>query len=142
DQLDQLWQLDHPNFYTKKFPPLKTLNAVRHNLPLPVTSFIGRKMEVDELQKLIARPEIRLITMLGPGGTGKTRLSQHVAAEMADSFPDGVWFVELADQTTAAGVPQAVLRAMSIRPQPTRDLKDQLLETLRGKSLLIELDNT
>ncbi|HSV13257.1 MAG TPA: adenylate/guanylate cyclase domain-containing protein, partial [Tepidisphaeraceae bacterium] len=142
DQLDQIWQLDHPSFRIKNFPPLKTLNAVRHNLPLPVTSFIGRKTEVDELQKLIARPEIRLITMLGPGGTGKTRLSQHVAAEMAEGFKDGVWFVELAETKTAVEIPQAVLRAMSIRPLPTRDMRDQLFEHLASKHLLLVLDNT
>jgi predicted ATPase/class 3 adenylate cyclase/Tfp pilus assembly protein PilF len=142
DQLEQIWQLDHPSFPIRKFPPLKTLNAVRHNLPLPVSSFIGRTTEVAEIRALLSKPENRLVTMLGTGGTGKTRLSQHVAAECADEFPDGVWFVELADLTAAANVPQAVLNALSVRPLPTRDLKDQLLEYLAGKELLLVLDNT
>ncbi len=141
-ELDQIWQLDHPSFPIHKFPPLKTLNAVRHNLPLPVSSFIGRKKEVDELRALVARPEIQIITMLGPGGTGKSRLAQQVAAETAETFEDGVWFVELADVTAAANIPQAVLRALSIRPLPTRDLRDQLFEFLAGKHLLLILDNT
>ena len=142
DQLEQIWQLDHPAFPIHKFPPLKSMNAVRHNLPLPVSSFIGRTTEVAELRSLLSKPENRLVTMLGPGGTGKTRLAQHVAAEVGETFSDGVWFVELADQTTAATVPQAVLHALSVRPLPTRDLRDQLLEYLSGKELLLVLDNT
>ena len=76
-----------------EFPALKTLDALPHNLPVQLTSFIGRDREVDDLQDHFHRS--RLITLTGPGGTGKTRLALQTAAEVLDSFPDGAWLVEL-----------------------------------------------
>src|SRR5688500_20122486 len=118
DSQQQLYQLLHPDLPIKEFPPLKTMNAVRHNLPMPATSFIGREREVAEIKEMLAKPDTRLLTMLGPGGTGKTRLSQHVAAEVSDEFKDGVWFVELENITSATNVPQPILTALNVRPQP------------------------
>ncbi len=76
------------------FPPLRTL--YRTNLPVPATSFLGRDEEVAETAQVLRRPEVRLLTLTGPGGTGKTRLALQAAAEAADEFPDGVWWVPLA----------------------------------------------
>ena len=77
------------------FPPLKTLDNSLNNLPVQPTSLIGREKEVATLLNLLQREEVRLLTLTGPGGTGKTRLGLQVAAELIDLFPDGVYFVNL-----------------------------------------------
>ena len=76
-----------------RFPPLATLDRRLHNLPVQRTELIGRKAEVEEVGSLLERH--RLVSLLGIGGTGKTRLALAVAAESVDVFPDGVWFVDL-----------------------------------------------
>ena len=77
------------------FPPLKTLDSRANNLPIQLTQLIGREKEVATVQELLQREEVRLLTLTGPGGTGKTRLGLQVAAELSDAFPDGVYFREL-----------------------------------------------
>ncbi len=77
-----------------EFPPLRTLDALPNNLPLQLTSFVGREAEMAEVKRLLAGT--RLLTLTGPGGTGKTRLALQVAADRLDDYPDGVWLVELA----------------------------------------------
>ena len=121
------------------FPPLKTLDSIRNNLPLQLTTFIGREKEIAEIKELLANT--RLLTLTGPGGTGKTRLSLQVAAGMLDNLPDGVWFVELAPLSDPALVPQAVASVWNLREQPGRSLVDTLIDYLRAKSLLLILDN-
>ena len=99
-----------------EFPPLKTLDATPGNLRPPTTSFIGREAELAEVQEALKAH--RLVTLTGVGGVGKTRLATEVAARLADEFPDGVWFFELAAVTDPAAVPDAVAAVLGITQQP------------------------
>ena len=94
------------------FPPLKTLERISHNLPVQVTSFVGREREIAEALALFERT--RVLTLLGPGGTGKTRLALQIAAEASDRFRDGVYFVALADIADPGLIPSAVLDAFGV----------------------------
>ena len=109
------------------------------NLPLQLTSFIGREREVAEVQRLL--DETRLLTLTGSGGAGKTRLALQAAAELLSEFEDGVWWVELASLTDPALVPQAIGSALGLRDEAKRPLLDQLGDHLRGKQMLLVLDN-
>ncbi|MDQ2808275.1 MAG: tetratricopeptide repeat protein [Chloroflexota bacterium] len=121
------------------FPPLRSLEAFAHNLPLQLTSFVGRDRELAEVQRLLGTT--RLLTLIGPGGTGKTRLSLQVAADLIDSCPDGVWLVELAALTNPALVAMGVAAAIGVREDPGVPLLTTLTRSLRGKNLLLLLDN-
>ena len=122
-----------------EFPPLKTLDAYRHNLPVQMTSFIGREKEMAEIAQAIH--DHRLLTITGSGGTGKTRLALQVAAEMLDQFANGVWFVELAPLTHPDLIPAAILAGFGLREQEGRTSAQLLLDYLREKNLLLILDN-
>jgi predicted ATPase/class 3 adenylate cyclase len=122
-----------------EFPPLKTLDAYRHNLPVQLTSFIGREKEMAEIKRSILTH--RLVTLTGVGGTGKTRLALQVAAELLDQFPDGTWFVELASITDPELIPQSILSTIGIPEQPGMTIQQLLVDYLRGKRLLLVLDN-
>jgi predicted ATPase/class 3 adenylate cyclase len=104
ERILQLGDEDHP--------PLKTLHQT--NLPIPASTFIGRSGEMAELDALIARDDVRLVTLIGPGGTGKTRLALAAAAHAADDFPGGVWWVPLAPLRDAALVLDAAAKALGI----------------------------
>ncbi|HSG44895.1 MAG TPA: tetratricopeptide repeat protein [Anaerolineales bacterium] len=121
------------------FPPLKTLDSYPNNLPTHLTSFIGRENEIAEVSQDLS--EHRLVTLTGSGGTGKTRLSLQVAADMLDSFPNGVWFVELAPITDPELIPQTILTAIGIKEQEGKTPIDLLKEYLSEKRTLIVLDN-
>ena len=99
-----------------EFPPLRALDASPGNLRPATTSFIGRESEVAEVQAAVKAH--RLVTLTGVGGVGKTRLALEVAARLADEFPDGVWFFELAAVTDPAAVPDAVAAVLGITQQP------------------------
>jgi predicted ATPase/class 3 adenylate cyclase len=121
------------------FPPLKSLDALPNNLPMQLSSFIGREEEIAEIKRLLSMT--RLVTLIGMGGAGKTRLSLQVAAEVLEEFKDGAWVVELASLSDPAHVPKAVASAMNVSEQPGRPLSETLLDYLRAKSLLLVLDN-
>jgi predicted ATPase/class 3 adenylate cyclase len=121
------------------FPPLKTLEAYRHNLPTQMTSFIGREREMEEVKEAVLAH--RLTTLTGSGGTGKTRLSLQVAADLLDQFPDGVWFVELAALTDPDLIPQTILSGVGIPEQPGMTILQLLMDYLHEKKLLLVLDN-
>ncbi|HVR33917.1 MAG TPA: AAA family ATPase [Acidimicrobiia bacterium] len=125
----------------KRFPPLRTLETVQHNLPVQLTSFIGREEEVQEVGGLVR--DHRLVTLTGVGGTGKTRLSLQVAAELADRFADGVRYVELAAVTDADAVPAAVAAVLGIRHEPGQPdaVRDRVIDQLRGHKVLLVFDN-
>ncbi len=111
----------------------------RHNLPIALTSFIGRTHELAEVGRLLAR--IRLLTLTGVGGCGKTRLALAAATMVLSEYSDGVWLVELAALTDAALVPQAVATTLGVREEPQRPLTATLLDALRFRDMVLVLDN-
>ncbi|MFI6449229.1 tetratricopeptide repeat protein [Kitasatospora sp. NPDC050543] len=113
--------------------------ARRHNLPAPVTSFIGREREIAEVQELLARS--RLLTLTGPGGCGKTRLALAVATRRLDGIRDGVWFVDLATLTDPRSVPDAVGTALGLQLSSGSGTQEALIAQLAGRELLLVLDN-
>jgi len=121
------------------FPPLKTLEATPNNLPTQLTSFIGRDDQVREAKQLLARS--RLLTLTGPGGTGKTRLSLEIAAGVLDQFADGVYFVPLSAVHDPELVASAIAQALAISTTGSRRPIDALLDHLREKQTLLVLDN-
>ncbi|HEV3096440.1 MAG TPA: adenylate/guanylate cyclase domain-containing protein [Candidatus Dormibacteraeota bacterium] len=121
------------------FPPLKTVEATPNNLPTQLTSFIGRDDQLREAKDLLARS--RLLTLTGPGGTGKTRLSLEIAADLLDQFSDGVYFVPLSAVHDPELVASAIAQALAISTTGSRRPIDALLEHLREKRTLLVLDN-
>jgi predicted ATPase/class 3 adenylate cyclase len=122
-----------------EFPALRTVEGGRTNLPPQLTSFVGRERELAELQAL-ARAH-RLVTVIGSGGTGKTRLMVQTAAELVGEQPDGVWLVELAPISDPDLIMQAVARGLGISDSPGRPLGETVIDFLRTKSLLLLIDN-
>jgi predicted ATPase/DNA-binding SARP family transcriptional activator/Tfp pilus assembly protein PilF len=115
------------------------LLRIPHNLPQPLTSFIGRAQELRRVKQLLATT--RLLTLTGAGGCGKTRLALHVATELLPEYPDGVWLVELAALSDPAHLPQQVATILGVREQPGRSLLETIAEHLRQQEMLIVLDN-
>jgi predicted ATPase/class 3 adenylate cyclase len=122
-----------------EFPPLRSLDARPNNLPTQLTSFVGRDRELAEASALLDRS--RLVTLTGPGGTGKTRLSLQVAANAADDFPGGVFFVALETIRDPMLVPSRLAAAIGIAEAARRTTFDVLVEWLAGKQVLFVLDN-
>src|SRR5271163_3083343 len=118
-----------------EFPALRALDASPGNLRPQTTSFIGRESEVAELQA--AMKAHRLVTLTGVGGVGKTRLAVEVAARLADEFPDGVWFFELAAVTDPAAVPDAVAAVLGITQQPGKTVTESVASALEGRVRLL-----
>jgi predicted ATPase/class 3 adenylate cyclase len=135
---DHLYQLTAPDLSTD-FPPLNTAKLFNHNLPAQLTSFIGREKEIAEIKEAIEK--YRLVTLTGPGGTGKTRLSIQTAQEVLEEYPDGVWFVELAPILDPQLVPRITAIAIGLRDEPQRPVIDMLCDYLCEKQMLIILDN-
>ncbi len=117
--------------------------APRHNLPASTTSFVGRVSELDELRARLGVPQTRLLTILGPGGIGKTRLALELAARIETQFLNGVCFVPLASVRTdfPDALVLAVAEALQVSPAGTNDLRKHVLDLLRGRELLLILDN-
>jgi predicted ATPase/class 3 adenylate cyclase len=138
---EQIFQLLHPAL-PARFPPLNTPGHLPHNLPTHPTRFLGRARELAELSALLLRPEVRLVTLTGTGGIGKTRLALRVAAESLEAFPDGVFLVDLARQSDPALVPSATATALGVREQSGQPLAETLLAYLRDKRLLLVYDNS
>jgi predicted ATPase/DNA-binding SARP family transcriptional activator/DNA-binding CsgD family transcriptional regulator/Tfp pilus assembly protein PilF len=120
-------------------PPEEPSDPSKHNLPAPRTSFVGREREMLEVKRALAMT--RLLTLVGSGGSGKTRLALEVARDLVGTYPDGVWLVELAPLSDPALVPQAVAATLGVREQPGRTLLDTLLDALSDKGMLVILDN-
>ena len=135
---ERLYQLNISGF-TTTFPPLKTLDSFPNNLPVHLTSFIGRENEIDEVKQELS--EHRLVTLTGSGGVGKTRLSLQVAAEVVEEFDHGVWFVELAPLADPDMLPQAILSALGVKDQSGKEPLELLKTYLQEKTALIVLDN-
>jgi serine/threonine-protein kinase PknK len=114
-------------------------SSIPNNLPLQLTSFIGREKEMNEIKRLLSKN--RLVTLLAMGGIGKTRLALEVAARLLGQYPDGVWFVDLAPLSDPALVPQAVTSVLSIREEPNRPPMDTLIQHSKTRQVLLILDN-
>jgi predicted ATPase/class 3 adenylate cyclase/DNA-binding CsgD family transcriptional regulator len=136
---ERVVQLCHPDLRSE-FPPLRTSKPVAgQGLPVQLTRFVGRGAEMNEVRQLL--PENRLVTLTGAGGVGKTRLALQIAAQLADEFGDGVWYVDLAPITDPALVPVAVVRALGLPDQPGRSTMDTLLRFINDRQILMVLDN-
>ena len=133
-----IFQLVHPDL-PGAFPVLRTLDAFPGNLPLQVSSFIGRGRELK--QTAAALGETRVVTLIGVGGVGKTRLALQVAEQVLPRFGDGAWLCELAPIRDAAGVDDAVAAVFSVTARAGHSTRDALVEFLRNKELLLVLDN-
>jgi predicted ATPase/class 3 adenylate cyclase len=135
---EHIYQLVSPTLESN-FPPLKTLDFHPNNLPLQLTSFIGREWEHEDVRDKITTS--RLVTLIGPGGTGKSRLALQVAAELTDNFNQGVWFVDLSALTDPSLLAQSVATELSIRERAQLPLIDTLAEEIGDKEILLILDN-
>ena len=147
DELHDLIENDLALLLTERFDTTRPVEVAepqpaikpRHNLPNQLTSFIGRTKEVTEVKRLIAAQ--RLITLVGPGGTGKSRLSLQVAAHQVDRFKDGVWLVELAPIADPAFIVSTIAVVFDIREVQGMPLITLLIDYLRARELLLVLDN-
>ncbi|HZS77732.1 MAG TPA: NB-ARC domain-containing protein [Ktedonobacteraceae bacterium] len=124
-------------FSSSSFPTYTHL----HNLPVPLTRLIGREWEEKRLQRLFKSDEVRLVTLVGPGGVGKTRLAQHVAGKLIHTFAQGAWFVSLAGQRDPALVPISIMEALNIQSTPDVPALQCLINYLKDRQLLLVLDN-
>ncbi len=137
-QPQHLFQVVAPDL-PSDFQPLKTLDTLPNNLPRQLTSFVGREREMAEVKQLLTTT--CLLTLTGAGGSGKTRLSLQVAADILEQYPDGIWQVELAPIADPTLVPQVMASALGVPEQPGRALTETLVDYLRSKSALLILDN-
>jgi predicted ATPase/class 3 adenylate cyclase len=137
---ERVFQLLHPDL-PAKFPPLRTLDARPHNLPVQLTPLIGRQGDIAHITALFTHDGARLVTLTGPGGTGKTRLGLAVAAEMLDQFPDGAWLVDLAPLSDPALVLSTIAATLNVRETGSQPLRDMIVDYLSSKHLLFVFDN-
>lgn len=135
---EHIYQLIAPGLQ-EHFPRLKTLSALPNNLPIQRTSFVGREKEMTEVRRLLSAH--RLVTLTGPGGTGKTRLALQVASELLESFEDGVWLIELAPLADPLLIPQTVANTIGASETPGKPIVQTLVEYLHSRSLLLIFDN-
>jgi predicted ATPase/class 3 adenylate cyclase len=135
-----LYQLVLPGL-PSEFPPLKALDRHAHNLPVQPTPLLGREEILAGVCTLLRREDVRLVTLTGPGGIGKTRLAVQIAAELLDEFSDGVWFVRLSRLADAALVVPTVAQTLGLKEQGNQPIAETLREHLRDKLLLLVLDN-
>ncbi len=134
----RIFQMLHPDL-PSEFPRLKSVDAVRHNLPSQLTGFVGRTREVEDVKQLLSAK--RLLTLTGAGGVGKTRLALRMAEGLVEEYPDGVWLVDLATLSDEALVLQTAASILGVREAPNYPLSETLLSFLERKKLLITLDN-
>jgi len=135
---EHVYQLVHPRL-RQDFPALRSLEATPNNLPQQVTSFIGRERELADAKRLLEGT--RLLTLLGMGGLGKTRLSLQIGADALEKYPDGVWFVDLAPISDPSLVPSAAAQVLNVREEPGKSITQTLCEHVKLHKLLFILDN-
>ena len=133
-----LYQLVAPGL-VQDFPAISSLTTIPNNLPLQLTSFIGREKEIQDIKSMLKAA--RLVTLTGSGGTGKTRLAQEAAAEVLASFPQGVWLIELASLTDPAQIMPAMAQTFGLQSMPFIPQLTQVMDYLRDKKTLLILDN-
>ena len=137
---EHIFQLLHAAL-PRDFPPLRTLDARPHNLPAQPTPLVGRDDETTQVAGLLSREDVRLVTVTGPGGVGKTRLSLQVGADLLEAFPDGCWFVDLAAIRDPVLLPAAIAGVVGVREEGGRSLAQALADHLKDRALLLILDN-
>lgn len=135
---EQVYQLSHPDLRAD-FPPLRSLSSHPNNLPLQLTSFIGRETEIDRIKALLDTS--RLVTLTGAGGSGKTRLGIQIAADLLESFPDGVWLVELAPIPDAESLVRTLANVLNLAEVPETNLTAAIAAHIGKKTQLLILDN-
>src|SRR5688500_39155 len=137
---EHVYQLLHRDV-PATFAALNSLDTRPHNLPRQPTPFLGREQQVGEIIALLRRADVQLVTLIGPGGTGKTRLALQAAAELLDEFSDGVFFVPLAPLTESGLVSAAIASALGLREEGGQPLAERLRDFVAEKTLLLVLDN-
>ncbi|MAF09175.1 hypothetical protein CMK11_01890, partial [Candidatus Poribacteria bacterium] len=135
---EHVFQLAHPSL-ASDFPPLTSLDTFRHNLPMELTTFVGRDDDVKRVKEHLTSS--RMLTLSGSGGVGKTRLALHASAEALEDFQDGVWFVELADVASPDLVIPTLMATLRVREEPGVAAAATLTDFLRESCLLLILDN-
>lgn len=145
---EQVYQLSHPDL-PGQFPALRSLSALPHNLPIQLTSFIGREEEMSRIRQLVSQN--RIVTLTGAGGAGKTRLALQVAADLIEQFPDGAWLVDFSALTDPEFVTQTTTIALGVRdeaptaptdtPRESRPSDEVLSDYLRARRILLIFDN-
>ena len=139
DRPEHVFQLLHPDL-PADFPPILTPAGRPHNLPVQPTPFLGREEQVAQVVDLLRRDDVRLVTITGPGGVGKTRLALQAAADLLEHFPDGVWLVDLSALGDPNLVPSAIAGVLGVR-EAGSGLLDRLGGVLSGQRLLLVLDS-
>src|SRR5436190_5325107 len=134
------FQVSAPGLATD-FPPLVTLDTLPNNLPRQVTPLVGREKELADLCGFLRDPDVALVTLTGPGGTGKTRLALQAGAEVLEDFPGGVWFVDLATITDPSLLTSTIAQTLSVTEVPGEPLLNRLKTFLADRHLLLILDN-
>lgn len=137
---ERVWQLDIVGLPTT-FPPIKTLEGNPGNLPVLPAPLLGRQQELAEMRRLLQDPATRLLTLVGPGGVGKTHLSQQAGADLLDDYPGGVWFVPLDEVRDPGQFLPALAAALGVREGGGLDLQGALHGWLAGRKALLLLDN-
>ncbi len=136
---ERILQLCHPDL-VNDFPPLREPKVVAcQQLPMQLTSFVGRRAELIQVRQLLA--DNRLVTVTGAGGVGKTRLAVQIAAQLADEFAEGIWYVDLAPITDPTMVRITAARALGLPDQPGRSTMDTLVRFIADRQALLVLDN-
>ena len=137
---ERLFQVVAPGL-PAEFPALRSLDTTPNNLPIQTSDMVGRARELDDIRQRLESPDVRLLTLTGPGGIGKTRLALQAAADVLDAFPDGVHFVDVSAARDAEAVFGSVARAVGFVPSGEEPLRDALSRHLQNGRILLILDN-
>lgn len=137
DGRERLFQLVAPGL-VRSFPRPRTSEAPGHNLPVAITPFVGRSRERAELRTLVDQQ--RLVSVVGSGGAGKTRLAVEVGGDLVESFPDGVWLIDLATINDPGLVAFTLMNTLGLRPEPGKPVLDTLVEYAASRTMLLILD--
>ncbi|MBC5804690.1 MAG: hypothetical protein DLM53_05930 [Candidatus Eremiobacter antarcticus] len=135
---EHVFQLVAPDL-TAEFPKLRSLSILDNNLPIQLSSLVGREQDVAEIKALVEHS--RLVTLCGAGGIGKTRCAMQVGADLLDGYSDGVWFVDLASLGNASLVPNVVAAVFDVQEPSNQQMLDALIAFFKNKELLVILDN-
>lgn len=137
----RIYELLHPDLPPGKPIPIKSLSRLSHNLPAQTTAFVGREKEIHDISTLLDRPDVRLITLIGPGGIGKTRLALQIAAQRVELYQDGTYFVTLAAVKHPHQIPNVLAEALRVNFYSAEDPLTHITNYLRSRYILLIMDN-